>query len=468
MKFLRIIGLFMLFAPFLKSCIPNQKVQAGHISAESDSMIIRKIFTEALTKGQCYQNLRALCETAPRRLSGSPGAEKAVSFAEKLAKSLSVDRVILQEVMVPHWVRGEAEKGQIVGGVSLNICALGGSDATPKGGVTAEVLEVKGGMTELATLSAEQVRGKFIFLNMPMPAHHVETFTAYGEAVGQRYKGAVEASKLGALGLLVRSMGLTDDDYPHTGSMTYEGAAQRIPAVALSTNSANALSKALTKTPKLRVKLITNCQTLPDKLSYNVVAEIKGSEKPEEFVLVGGHLDAWDNGDGAHDDGSGCMQSLEVLRLFKALNIKPKRTLRAVLFMNEENGLRGGLKYAELAAQNKEKHIAAIESDAGGFTPRGFGVTCKQAQFEQFKKWLPLLVPYNLHKLEPHGGGADIGPLAPQGTALIGYLPDSQRYFDFHHTSADVFSAVNRRELELGAASLATLCFLLTEYGLPQ
>ncbi|TAE91577.1 MAG: hypothetical protein EAZ80_12570, partial [Runella slithyformis] len=214
----------LLICNLSQSCSFNTSAKADNVQANPDSVVIRQIFTEVLTRGQCYQNLKKLCETAPRRLSGSPGADKAVAFAEQLAQSMGFDRVFLQEVMVPHWVRGKAEKASIVGGINLNICALGGSDATPPKGLVVEVLEVKG-MQELSKLSPEQVKGKIVFLSMPMPAHHVETFTAYGEAVGQRYKGAVEASKLGAAGVLVRSMGLVPDDYPHTGSMTYEGSA---------------------------------------------------------------------------------------------------------------------------------------------------------------------------------------------------------------------------------------------------
>ena len=208
-----------------------------------------------------------------------------------------------------------------------------------------------------------------------------------------------------------------------------------------------------------------NCHTLPDEKSYNVVAEIKGSEHPEEIIVVGGHLDSWDTGKGAQDDGAGIVQSIEVIRVMKALNIKPKRTIRAVLFMNEENGLRGGKKYAELAKMNKEKHIAAIESDRGGFTPRGFSYEGPPEVIERLESWKKFFEPYGVTELSPEGGGSDIGPLKEQNVPLLELMPDSQRYFDFHHAPSDIIQNVNKRELELGAASLAALIYLISQYS---
>ena len=261
-------------------------------------------------------------------------------------------------------------------------------------------------------------------------------------------------------------MNLAQDDYPHTGSMRYQEGVTRIPAAAISTNGADLLSRLLQDDPGLQFAFTQNPQTLPDALSHNVVGEIRGSEFPEEVILVGGHLDSWDLAQGAHDDGAGCMQAIEVLRLMKALNYQPKRTIRAVLFMNEENGLRGGLKYAELARKNKEYHIAAIESDAGGFTPRGFSIDAPAYKISQIARWKQVLAPYGLHDIGAGGGGADIGPLKSDRIALIGFRPDSQRYFVHHHAANDTFDQVNRRELELGGASMAALVYLLDQYGL--
>jgi len=205
---------------------------------------------------------------------------------------------------------------------------------------------------------------------------------------------------------------------------------------------------------------------LDDAPSFNVIGELKGSEYSNEIIVVSGHLDSWDLAQGAHDDGAGCVQAIEVLRLFKTIGYRPKRTIRAVMYMNEENGLRGGRAYADLAEKNKEKHIAAMESDRGGFTPRGFSMSATDAEKERIRSWKPLLEPYGLSDFGQDGGGADIGPLARMNVALIGFLPDSQRYFDYHHTPQDTFDKVNKRELEMGAASMAALTYLLDKYGL--
>jgi hypothetical protein len=260
-------------------------------------------------------------------------------------------------------------------------------------------------------------------------------------------------------------MNLRIDEFPHTGAMHYDAKYPKIPAAAISTRDAELLSASIKKqSTEFFIKF--NCDTLPDQTSYNVIAEIKGSEFPEQIITVGGHLDSWDLGEGAHDDGSGCVQSLEVLHLFKTLGIKPKRTIRAVMFMNEENGLRGGVKYADEAKRLNENHIAAIETDAGGFSPRGFDIDASNTIIDKIKSWELLLKPYGLREIEKGGSGSDIGPLKAPNVALIGYRPDSQRYFDVHHAATDVFEAVNKRELELGAASIAALVYLIDHYGL--
>src|SRR5690606_8406076 len=250
-------------------------------------------------------------------------------------------------------------------------------------------------------------------------------------------------------------------------SMTYENLpeAQRIPSAAISTRHADLLSGMLKLDKNITFYFKQNCKQMPDVLSYNVIGEITGSQFPDEYILVGGHLDSWDLGDGAHDDGAGCVQSMEVLRLLKITGIKPKRSIRVVLFMNEENGLRGGKKYAEEARQKNEKHIFALESDAGGFTPRGFSFDCGDAAFAKILDWTPLFKPYLIHYFEKGGSGADIGPLKDSGIVLAGLRPDSQRYFDHHHASTDTFDAVNKRELELGAATMTALVYLFDKYG---
>ncbi|MBK6933168.1 MAG: M28 family peptidase [Saprospirales bacterium] len=438
-----------------------------------DAAFIREIYDQALSDGRCYPWLKDLCFEAGHRLSGSPGAEKAVQWAKAALDTLGLDSVWLQPVMVPHWVRGAAEQVQLTGSKKygafrLHALALGGSVGTGGKALSGEVVEVKT-WEELDRLNERGIRGKIVFYNRPMDATKIRTFEAYGGAVDQRSSGASRAAKYGAVGVLVRSMSLRLDDFPHTGALRYDSAYTLIPAVAISTNDAEKLSALLREEGRATVSMQLDCQTLPDVLSYNVVGEIRGSEFPGRVILVGGHLDSWDVGHGAHDDGAGCTQSMDVLRIFRRLGYQPRHTIRCVLFMNEENGLRGGREYAREAGRKGEFHVCAIESDAGGFTPRGFGFDAAEGVinpfFEKVSGFAELLAPYGL-ALTRGGGGADIGPLKSQRGLLSGYAPDSQRYFDYHHAASDVFDAVNQRELELGAASMAALVYLLDKYGL--
>lgn len=438
-------------------------------SQTSDEAMIKQIFDQALSKGKSYEMLYDLSVNVGPRLSGSPGAAAGVEWSRNAMKQLGFDSVWLQPVMVPHWVRGEKEIGRIIskraGTVTVNVCALGGSIGTGSSGISANVIEVKS-FDELKTLGAKGVQGKIVFFNRPMDPTKINTFGGYGGAVDQRANGASEAAKLGAIAVLVRSMGSNLEDYPHTGGMRYAPDVAKIPALAISTRHAELLSQHLKDEKDLTFYMENHSETLEDAPSFNVIGEIKGTEFPNEFIVVGGHLDSWDLAQGAHDDGAGCVQSIEVLRLFKQMGYKPKHTIRAVMFMNEENGLRGGMKYAEEAERKKEKHIAAIESDRGGFVPRGFTVPTEAKAKERVRSWKPLLEPYGLSDFSQEGGGADIGPLAPQGVALIGFLPDSQRYFNYHHTAEDTIDKVDKRELELGSASMAALVYLIDKYGL--
>ena len=383
---------------------------------------------------------------------------------------ISLDRVFLQDVMVPKWVRGTFEYASIITGpgrsMNVPVCSLGGSIATPSAGLLAKVVEVKD-FDELESLGEEKVKGKFVFYNRAMPAGLISTFEAYSKTVDQRSRGAAMAARLGAVGVIVRSMNLRLDDFPHTGAMNYGDLPNklRIPAAAISTNGAQLLSSMLSLNDNLDFYLKQDCKNFPDVPSHNVVGEIKGSEFPDEIIVVGGHLDSWDLGDGAHDDGAGIVQSMEVLRLFKAMNYQPKRTIRVVLYMNEENGLRGGKAYANYAKSNKENHIFALESDAGGFSPRGFVFEANTSQFEQISSWKSYFEPYLANHFQLGGSGADIGPLRNGKTVLSGLRPDSQRYFDYHHAANDTFDAINKRELELGAAAMASLVYLVDQYG---
>ncbi len=442
----------------------------GQSQEADDAIFIRNIYNKVLQDGSAYQWLNHLTTQIGGRLSGSPQAAEAVDYTRMMLDSLGLDSVWLQPCEVPHWVRGEKEEVHIVtsrGKIILPALALGNSIASPATGITAEVIEVRS-LDEVEKLGTENIKGKIVFYNRPMDPTQIRTFNAYGGAVDQRVHGPSQAAKYGAVATLVRSMTTLHDDHPHTGTMVNKEGVTKIPAVAISTNASEMLSKMLLE-KKVTVFLKTNCQTLPPVKSYNVIGEIKGSTHPDEIILVGGHLDSWDVGQGAHDDGAGCVHAMEVIRTLKELNYQPKRTLRCVLFMNEENGLAGGRAYAEAANKNGEIHLAAVESDAGGFTPRGFSCDAENEVFAglylKLQQWLPLLEPYGL-MLSKGGSGADISPLKSQKGLLIGFRPDSQRYFDYHHTATDTFEAVNQRELELGAAAITALIYLIDKHGL--
>lgn len=444
-------------------------ISAQQIPKEKEEIykeVAEKIVASALKENKGYEWLRELCEIGPR-LSGSENSYRAIEWAEKKMKSLGFDTVWLQEVMVPYWVRGEKETAFITGsekyeGKELNILALGGSISSD-GEIEAEVLEVYD-YDELEKRK-DEAEGKIVFYNYPFKQEFVNTFRGYGDAVKFRSTGAIEAVKHGAVGVIIRSVTSKKDTVPHTGSMRYVDSLPKIPAVAAGYVDSDILSEALKENPDLKVKLKVNSQTLPDTLSYNVIGEIKGSEFPNEVVVVGGHFDSWDVGCGAHDDGSPCMQAMEVLDLFNRLNIKPKRTVRCVLFINEENGIRGGYAYADYADSASEKHVAAIESDRGAFTPEGFTVDSDSITIAKMNEWLPILEKAEILYIIKGGSGVDISRMK-NVKALIGYAPDNQRYFDFHHSANDVFEAVHPREMELGTAAIAILAYLISEEGI--
>lgn len=442
---------------------------------DEDALFIKQLFDKSLTNKQAHAWLRTLCFDVGHRLSGSAGASSAVIWGKNAMDTLGLDSVWLQPCMVPHWVRGDREIARIAAtktgpAVELNCLALGMSVGTGAAGVQAEVLEVKN-LDELDKLGTELVGGKIVFFSRPMDPTQINTFRGYGGAVDQRVFGASRAAKLGAVAVVVRSMASGSDNWPHTGTLFYDTTISKIkiPAIALSTNDADRLSARLKTEKSLQIFLRTTCAQLPDEPSFNVIGEIRGVDRPNEFITVGGHLDSWDVGQGAHDDGTGCVQSMDVLYLFKKTGYRPRRTIRAVLFMNEENGGRGGVAYADEALRKGEKHIAALESDAGGFRPLGFGFEAEKsvfpAYFDKMNVFEDLFSPYSI-QFNKGGGGSDIAPLKPQKTLLIGLQPDSQRYFDVHHTNNDVFENVHPRELAIGSAAMAGLVYLLDKYGL--
>jgi carboxypeptidase Q len=438
-----------------------------------DSVFIRKLSDEILANSKAYDNLRALTKQIGGRLAGSPQMVKAEQWGLKAMKAANADSAWLQQCMVPHWVRGGQDKayardiqlasGRGKGARALDVVALGNSVGSMKP-LTAQVLLVNS-FDELEQ-KKDQVKGKIVFYNYKFNPTYVRTFQAYSEASQYRGAGPSRAAKYGAVGVIVRSMSHSTDNHPHTGSTRYADSLPKIPAIAIGLRDADWLSETLQK-QTTSVTLHTHGKFLPDTIGHNVIGEIKGSEFPDEYITVGGHLDSWDNCEGAHDDGAGCVQTIEILRAFKALGYQPKRTIRFVLFANEENGLRGGNKYADEAKAKGEKHIFALESDAGGFTPRGFGFTVPADKFAKVKAWEALLKPYGAGEFSQGGGGADIGPLnRTQATPVAGLQPDSQRYFDYHHARNDTFEAVNKRELDLGAVNMAALIYLVDKYGL--
>ena len=399
------------------------------------------------------------------RLSGSLNAERSVKWTKKTLESIGLDSIWLQPVMVPKWVRGNFEYAFIESSpgntINVNVCALGGSIPTPSSGIKSNVIEVKS-FKELESLGKKNIKNKIVFFNRPMQKELINTFESYSNAVNQRYDGARIASKYGALAVIVRSLTLKNDYVPHTGVMSYGNIPikSRIPAMAISTNDADLLSSLLNLNPNLKFFMKQNCRNFPDVLSYNVIGEIKGSKKPNDIILIGAHLDSWDLGDGSHDDGAGVVQCMDVLRILKKINYKFNRTLRVVLFMNEENGQKGAIEYFNISKKKKTNHLIAIESDAGGFTPRGFSINTNDLKFKKILSWKKYFEKYQVHYFVRGQSGVDIEYLKNENNVLVGLRPDSQRYFDYHHSSSDIFETVNQRELELGTAAIASLVFL--------
>lgn len=431
---------------------------------------VNRIFEQSLIHQQAYENLRVLTSQTAGRISGTAAAAAAVELTRQMLLDLKPDTVWLQPVMVPRWVRGSREQARIIsakyGDIPVQVTALGTSPGTAEAGISARVVEVKS-LKELEALGRKGVEGKIVFFNRPMDPLKINTFAAYGGAVDQRSRGPALAARFGAVAAVVRSMTTRLDDVPHTGATRFDD--QLIPAAAISTLGAEKLHLLLSRDPGLKFYLKMNCRNEPEVLSYNVVSEIRGSEFPGQIITVGGHLDAWDTGEGAHDDGAGCVQAIEMIRIFRTLGLKPRHTLRAVMFMDEEISQSGGKAYADSALHHGEKHVLAFESDRGGFLPRGVGVNASNPQIQE--KLLALVryfEPWNIREFSPGGGGTDIGPLRSQGTIMSGLIPDSQRYFDVHHSASDVIGAVNPRELQLGAATMAAFIWLADQMDLEE
>lgn len=455
----------------------------GSVSAQTgdDSALIRRLADTILTDGKAYGNLGVLTKRVGARLSGSPGYYKAEKWGMAALNDAGASDVRLQECMVPHWVRGGKDEadwstttvgeggprsraGSNQAGKVMDILALGNSVGTGAAGVQAPVVLIHD-FDELERRK-DEIRGKIVFYNYKFNPFLIETFKAYGDAVRYRVLGPSRAAKYGALAVLVRTMGEGVDNNPHTGAMVYNDSFPKIPAAAVGLRNADLLAASLERGAQVTVFMRTMAHMLPDTIAHNVIGEIRGSEFPDQYITVGGHLDSWDPAEGAQDDGAGCVQSIEVLRALQAIGYKPRHTIRVVLFANEENGGRGGQKYAAAAKEAGEKHILGLESDAGGFTPPAFSLGLSDDQLARVRAWIPLLEPYGVYQFQKGGGGSDVSPMKPVLGAVVGeLLPDSQRYFDLHHSRADVLENVNKRELELGTINMAALIYLVDKYG---
>ncbi|WP_395767942.1 M20/M25/M40 family metallo-hydrolase [Aquirufa sp.] len=436
--------------------------------AQKDSLFIKRMSDEIMTNGKAYDLLYELTKKIGGRLAGSPQQQQAAEWGKRNLEALGPDKVFFQACKTPNWKRGGNDFASIVGvnGESriqpLAVLALGNSMGS-NGMIEAEVLAVAN-FDELE-MRKDEVKGKIVYFHSVFDETKIQTFKAYGESGVYRRSGASRAAKYGAVGIMIHSLSTAPDNAPHTGAMVYDEAYPKIPALAVGPNDAKMLY-ALAKKGPVKMQMQTYGFFLPDADENNVVAEIKGSEFPNEYITLGGHLDSWDVNEGAHDDGAGVVHTMEVLRVFKALNYKPKRSIRFVLFANEENGVRGGNEYANQAKKNNENHIMALESDEGGFTPRSIGMTASKEAFKKFQAWSTLLKPYGC-EVTFGGSGTDIGPLARvnPATVIAGLVPDSQRYFDLHHAKTDVFENVNKRELLLGAVNIAAIIYLVDQYG---
>jgi hypothetical protein len=502
MKLLRIFCFITLIL-----CLPVRAISQQSNSKTKDSIFIGNIYSEALLRGHSYSRLGELCKKIGARLSGSDAAEKGIVWATNMLKSYTFDSVYNQPVMVPRWERGTQENVQfhspllnsffqnkkaytefqikianatfptspnalyecdqflnkiqkIQKWYSLPACVLGGSI---EGHVKSKVISIQN-KSQLDDYGKKgYLKNKIVLLNQPMDETQINTFAAYGGCVSQRVNGANWCAPYGALAVLVRSVSNKCDLHPHTGVTHYEDSIVKIPMIAVATAAADIIQFLSTNDPNFELSIDINCKTLPDRQSANVIAETRGQINPNKVIVFGGHFDSWDQGEGAHDDGAGCMHAFEALRILKVLGYKPKHTLRCVFWINEENGLRGGNAYAKLTHEKNEIHVAALESDRGGFTPRGFGVdTAIQSKVKIYQS---IINQYGIGTIENGGGGADIGPIKKYNpnTSFVSFIPDSQRYFDVHHAETDVFESVNKRELELGAAAIATMIYILDQ-----
>jgi carboxypeptidase Q len=411
-----------------------------------------------------YETVRGLLEAAGPRLAGSPGDALAVAWAKRALEARGFVNVHTEPVTAPHWERGE-ESGRLLLPIPLrlSLCALGGSVGTPPEGVEADVVEA----TSLEAVDAlgEKAKGKIVFIWKVM--ERGPSGAGYGVTVPIRTDGASRAARVGAAAVVIRSVATSNARFPHTGMMVYADGVAKIPAAALAVNDADLLHAYLAKGTRVRLKMTLGARTLPDAATANVVGELRGRERPDEIVVVGGHLDSWDLGMGAEDDGAGCGIAIEAARLVGALAKRPRRTIRVVLFANEENGLAGGLSYAKAHADELARHVAAVEADGGSGPASGFGWTAGPSAAPLLEELGAFLAPSGLGATRRGGGGADVGPMHAAGVPLFSAIQDASRYFDVHHSADDTLDKVDREGLNSNVATVAALLYTLAESAAP-
>lgn len=437
---------------------PGATAATGAASIEPYRAAADSLIRAALRDSAAWHRIAELTDRFGPRFSGTPELEAAIDWILEEMRRDGLENVRGEPVMVPRWVRGE-ESAELISPrrARLHMLGLGGSIATPPEGIEADVLVV-GSFEELAD-RAEEARGKIVLYDV--------AFTSYGETVQYRTRGAVEAARVGAVASLIRSVGPYGMQTPHTGSMSYDTAVPRIPAAALSMEDALMLRRMQQRGERVRVRLRMSAETLPDAPSRNVVAELRGRERPDEVVVVGGHIDSWDVGTGAMDDAGGSIAAWEAVRLMKELGLRPRRTVRVVLWTNEENGLRGAIGYRDRHRDELEKHVLAIESDAGVFSPQGFGFGGTDAAYEIVREIGRLLEPIGAGRITRPGGGADIGPLMQLGVPGMGLVVDGERYFWYHHSDADTVDKLDPAEVARCVAALAVMAYVVAELPEP-
>lgn len=444
-------------AIFLSLFIVISPLQSQSVLTEEHKHHAQELIQKAMGSDIAWERLTYMADTFGPRFSGSENLENSIDWIVETMKEDGFDNVWTQPVMVPHWVRGEESATLLLPRKKdLPMLSLGGSVATPEGGITAEVIVVKS-FDELEKVK-DQVAGKIVLYNAE--------FTSYGRTVQYRMNGAIEAAKHGAVASIIRSVGPYSMQTPHTGTMSYDDEVTKIPHAAITVEDALLIQRLYDRGKKIEINLEINAKTFPDTESRNVIAEIKGSEFPDEIIVMGGHIDSWDVGQGVMDDGGGCIAAWEAVRLMNELGIKPKRTIRVVLWTNEENGLRGANEYhrwVKEEEQTLENHVLAIESDAGVFDPLGFGFTGSERAYEILSEIGTTLEPIESGAVTKGGGGADIGPLMRDGVPGMGLVVDGSRYFWYHHTASDTMDKLNKEDFNECVATMAVFAYTVAD-----